>query len=55
MWRTGLQLTITDLIAEVHDTHHPLATDLYYEDQKEAAKVRTKNFIEEGSEIHRLL
>jgi glutathione S-transferase len=43
----GLQLTIADLIAEVHDTHHPLATDLYYEDQKDAAKVRTKNFIEE--------
>ena len=43
----GLQLTIADLVAEVHDTHHPLATDLYYEDQKEAAKVRTRNFIEQ--------
>ncbi|WP_250534104.1 glutathione S-transferase [Caballeronia sp. AZ10_KS36] len=42
----GLQLTIADLVAEVHDTHHPLATDLYYEDQKDAAKIRTKNFIE---------
>jgi len=43
----GLQLTIADVVTEVHDTHHPLATDLYYEDQKDAAKVRTKNFIEE--------
>ncbi|VXC05637.1 Glutathione S-transferase [Burkholderia sp. 8Y] len=42
----GLQLTIADFVAEVHDTHHPLATDLYYEDQKDAAKIRTKNFIE---------
>jgi glutathione S-transferase len=42
----GMQLTIADMVAEVHDTHHPLATDLYYEDQKDAAKVRTKNFIE---------
>ncbi|GGF10281.1 glutathione S-transferase [Aliidongia dinghuensis] len=41
----GLQLTITDMVAEVHDTHHPLSTDLYYEDQKEAAKVRASAFI----------
>ncbi|MDR5757241.1 glutathione S-transferase family protein [Caballeronia sp. LZ035] len=42
----GLQLTIADFVAEVHDTHHPLATDLYYEDQKDAAKIRTKNFLD---------
>jgi glutathione S-transferase len=42
----GLQLTITDMVAEVHDTHHPLATSLYYEDQKDAAKARSKDFIE---------
>ncbi len=41
----GLQLTITDLVAEVHDTHHPIATSLYYEDQKEAAKARSAAFI----------
>ena len=34
----GLQLTITDFVAEIHDTHHPISTALYYEDQKEAAK-----------------
>lgn len=42
----GLQLTITDFVAEVHDTHHPLATTQYYEDQKDAAKLRSKDFIE---------
>jgi glutathione S-transferase len=42
----GLQLTIADMVAEVHDTHHPLASDLYYEDQKDAAKQRSKDFIE---------
>lgn len=41
----GLQLTITDFVAEVHDTHHPLSTNLYYEDQKEAAKQRSADFI----------
>ncbi len=43
----GLQLTITDLVAEVHDTHHPIATSLYYEDQKEEAKARSAAFIKE--------
>ena len=39
LWVNQLQLTIADLVAEVHDTHHPLGVTLYYEDQKaEAAK-----------------
>lgn len=42
----GLQLTITDMVVEVHDTHHPIAGNLYYEDQKEAAKARSKDFLE---------
>lgn len=41
------QLTLTDLVAEVHDTHHPLATSLYYEDQKAAAKKRAASFRKE--------
>jgi len=41
----GLQLTITDMVAEVHDTHHPIATGLYYEDQKTEAKARAGDFI----------
>ena len=40
-----LQLTITDLVSEVHDTHHPIATGLYYEDQKREAKARATEFI----------
>ncbi|MBW9050957.1 glutathione S-transferase family protein [Rhizobium mesosinicum] len=43
----GLQLTVTDFVAEVHDTHHPIATSLYYEDQKEEAKARSAAFIKE--------
>jgi glutathione S-transferase len=39
-----LQLTITDFLAEVHDTHHPIATNLYYEDQKSEAKASAKQF-----------
>lgn len=42
----GLQLTITDLVAEVHDTHHPIATSKYYEDQRQEAKDRTAEFID---------
>ena len=42
----ALQLTITDFLAEVHDTHHPIASSLYYEDQKSEALRRTKLFRE---------
>jgi glutathione S-transferase len=42
----ALQLTITDFLAEVHDTHHPIANSLYYEDQKVEALRRTKLFRE---------
>jgi len=41
----GLQLTITDFVAEVHDTHHPISTDEYYEDQKKEAKARSAAFL----------
>jgi glutathione S-transferase len=34
-----LQLTITDMVAEAHNVHHPVASGLYYRDQKpEAAR-----------------
>ena len=42
-----LQLTIADLVAEVHDTHHPIASSLYYEEQKDAAKQRAKHFVDQ--------
>ena len=35
-----LQLTIGDFVAEIHDTHHPIAAGLYYENQGPAAKRR---------------
>lgn len=41
----GLQLTITDFVSEVHDTHHPISTGDYYEDQKTEAKARSTAFI----------
>jgi len=40
LWTHQLQLTVADLIAEVHDSHHPIAAALYYEDQKAAARRR---------------
>jgi glutathione S-transferase len=46
-WVNQLQLTITDLVAEVHDTHHPIGSSLYYEDQRAAAKKRTTEFWKE--------
>jgi glutathione S-transferase len=44
LWVHQLQLTITDLVLEVHDTHHPLGPSLYYEDQRAAARKRTDEF-----------
>ncbi|WP_372356865.1 glutathione S-transferase [Xanthomonas sp. NCPPB 3443] len=41
-----LQLTIADLVAEVHDTHHPIATGLYYEDQQAEAAKRAQDLRE---------
>ncbi len=42
----GLQLTVTDFVAEIHDTHHPISTELYYEDQKKEAKARATAFLD---------
>ncbi len=44
LWLHQLQLTITDLVLEVHDTHHPIGPSLYYEDQRAVAKKRTDEF-----------
>ena len=32
--------------SDLHDTHHPIASSLYYEDQREEAKRRTSDFLE---------
>jgi glutathione S-transferase len=47
LWLHQLQLTVTDFVLEVHDTHHPLGPSLYYEDQKREAKKRTEAFWDE--------
>ena len=44
LWVHQLQLTVTDFVLEIHDTHHPLGPSLYYEDQRPAAKKRTDEF-----------
>jgi glutathione S-transferase len=44
LWVHQLQLTIADLVLEIHDTHHPLGPSLYYEDQRAPAKKRTAEF-----------
>jgi glutathione S-transferase len=44
LWTHQLQLTISDLVVEIHDTHHPITTYLYYEEQRPAAKRRTADF-----------
>ncbi len=42
-----LQLTLTDFVVEIHDTHHPIAGSLYYEDQMAEAQRRSAVFREE--------
>jgi glutathione S-transferase len=45
LWTNQLQLTISDFVVEIHDTHHPIAPGLYYEDQRAAAKQRAADFL----------
>jgi glutathione S-transferase len=47
LWVSQLQLTIADLVAEAHDTHHPIAASLYYEDQKAEAARSASCFIKQ--------
>jgi glutathione S-transferase len=41
-----LELTISDLVAEVHDSHHPIAGSLYYKDQRKEARRRAADLRE---------
>ena len=43
----GVEMTITDLLSETHDTHHPISTTAYYEDQKTEARARSRTFCAE--------
>lgn len=47
LFANQLQLTIADYLSEVHDTHHPVAVSLYYEDQKAEARRRSQHFLAE--------
>lgn len=45
LWTNQLQLTLADFLDEIHDTHHPIAGSLYYEDQRKEAKRRAEIFL----------
>ncbi|MFN3520657.1 MAG: glutathione S-transferase [Phenylobacterium sp.] len=47
LWVNQMQLTIADLVAEAHDTHHPIDVGAWYDEQKEAAAARAKAFREQ--------
>lgn len=44
LWAHQLQLTVADFVTEIHDSHHPIASGLYYEDQKAEALRRAADF-----------
>jgi glutathione S-transferase len=43
----AVQLTVSDLWDEAHDTHHPIASSLYYDDQKTEAARHAGHFVRE--------
>jgi glutathione S-transferase len=47
LWAHQLQLTVADLVGEVHDVHHPIASSLYYPQQKRVARRRARHFVAE--------
>ena len=44
LFARSVALTTADLVAEAHDTHHPVGTGLYYQDQKPEALRRSQEF-----------
>ena len=46
-WLIQLQLTVTDVVAEVHNVHHPVGASAYYEDQKPEAARAAAQFRDE--------
>ena len=44
LWADQL-LTIADIVDEVHNTHRPIASSLYYEEQRAEAQRRAADFI----------
>ncbi|HUZ11267.1 MAG TPA: glutathione S-transferase [Caulobacteraceae bacterium] len=52
LWVNQQQLTLADLVAEAHAVHHPIASSLYYEDQKLAAAQCARHFRTERMPKH---
>jgi len=46
-WLHQLQLTVVDMVAEVHNVHHPVGVADYYEDQKPEAARAAAQFRDE--------
>ena len=44
LFARAVAATTADFVAEAHDTHHPVGTSLYYEDQKPEALRRATEF-----------
>jgi glutathione S-transferase len=44
LWVHQIQLTITDIVAETYNTHHPIDEDLYFHEQKAEAVHRADVF-----------
>jgi glutathione S-transferase len=47
LWAHQLQLTVSDFVAEIHDTHHPIASSMYFEEQKRESRDRSRHFLGE--------
>jgi len=45
LWAHQLQLTVTDFVAEIHDSHHPISSSMYYEEQKRESRDRSRHFL----------
>jgi len=45
LWTHQLQLTLSDFVQEIHDSHHPISGSLYYEEQRSEARRRTRDLL----------
>ena len=45
LWAHQLQLTVADLLTEIHDTHHPISGNLYFQQQRSEARRRAADFL----------
>jgi len=45
LWTHQLQLTLSDFVQEIHDSHHPISSSLYYEEQRGEARRRARHLL----------